>query len=102
MDTIEILEVSVDGTGRLRVVPASNPDKTFRFVYRAAMEIEWDEELQDFYTPIPKDWSYSDWFRQILTAVRSELGVHLRVVPSTAWKNVPTAQCDEMEKDSGQ
>ena len=84
------------------MVPANNPDKTFRFVYRAAMEIRWDEEMQDFYAPTPKDWSYSDWFKQILAAVRSELGVHLRVVPSTVWKNVPTAQRNGMEKDSGQ
>lgn len=101
MDTVDITKISVDSEGRIRVVPAHNPSKMFRFVYRAAMGPEWDEEMQDFYSPIPKEWSHSDWFSQILAAVKSEMGVSLKIVPSTVWENVPTDQRQEIEKENG-
>jgi hypothetical protein len=80
------------------VVPASNPHKMFRFVYRAAMAVEWDEEDASFYTPVPVELSYADWFSRILDAVRSEMGVRLNVDGATAWENVPRALQGEMTR----
>jgi hypothetical protein len=66
------------------------------------MEVDWDEQLEDFYTPIPKEWSYSDWFSQICAAVHSEMGVHLRITSSTVWKNIPDDQRQKIENGSDQ
>lgn len=93
--------ISIDDAGRLRVTPSENPNKIFRFVYRAALEVDWDEQLKDFFTPIPKEWSYADWFSQIRSAVKSEMGIHLRVVSATVWKNISDDQRQEIENESG-
>lgn len=60
----------------------------FRFIYRAAMEVDWDEDEQGFYTPAPRGLSYADWFLKVILAVRSEMGVSLRVEDTTVWENV--------------
>ncbi|WP_370870782.1 hypothetical protein [Bradyrhizobium sp.] len=85
MRSDEIEAVGIDGDGSLWVKPASC---TFPFIYRAAMEVNWDDGRQCLYAPKPREWSYSKWFRQIIDAARSEYGTELRIVPTTSWSNV--------------
>ena len=59
MESIALSKVRIDEAGRLRVIPASNPNKIFRFIYRAAMEVDWDEEERGFFTPVPRELSYA-------------------------------------------
>jgi Integron Cassette Protein Hfx_Cass5 len=91
MNVIAITKVRIDTAGRLHVVPASNPSKMFQFVYRAAMEVNWDEAEQGFYTPVRRELSYADWYLNVLSAVQSEMGISLKLGPATAWENVPPA-----------
>jgi hypothetical protein len=91
MDAIVISKVRIDTAGRLRVVPASNPSQMFRFIYRAAMEVDWDEEERAFYTPVPRELSYADWCAKVITAVQSEMGVSLELEDTTVWENVSPA-----------
>jgi hypothetical protein len=88
MGAIAVSKIRIDDAGRLHVIPASNPSKMFRFVYRAAMGVEWDEEEQGFYTPVPQELSYADWWSTVLAAVKSEMGVSLTLETSTVWENV--------------
>ncbi len=80
-----IAEVSIDTTGRLHVRPAL---ELFPYVWRAAMEVQWSEASGTLHSPVPRAWSYSDWFRQILAAVKDEYGYHLQLTPQTSWCNV--------------
>ena len=80
-----IAEVSIDTSGRLHVRPAL---ELFPYVWRAAMEVQWSEASGTLHSPTPRAWSYSDWFRQILAAVKDEYGCQLQLTPQTFWRNV--------------
>ena len=98
MDLVEINEVRISEDGKLFIKPTSNPSKVFKFVYRAAMEVYWDEDTQCFYTPKPREWTYLDWYKQVLAAVVSEMGVQLSITENTDWKNIPVKVQQEIEQ----
>jgi hypothetical protein len=81
-----ITEVSIDSQGRLHVRPAS---ASFPHVWRAAMEVYWEESSRTLYSPTPREWTYGDWFRQILAAAKDEYGFKLELTASTKWIDVP-------------
>ena len=81
-DAIDLIEI--DGAGQLHVVPSS---RTFPFIYREAMEVQWDAARCSLRSPAPREWSYARWFQQILAAAR-EQDCELYPVASTRWLNV--------------
>jgi hypothetical protein len=87
MRDVVIREIKVDAAGRLVVVPDLPPTEDFRFIYRAAMEVTWDESSRGLSPPVPLPggWSHPDWFQQIRRAVAEEYGVKLLVDPATKW-----------------
>ncbi|WP_390902358.1 hypothetical protein [Sphingomonas bisphenolicum] len=46
----EIEEVGIDAEGRIYVRPAQT---NFNRIYRAAMEVHWDESQRRLYSPVP-------------------------------------------------
>ena len=52
------------------------------------MEVYWDEEQKRLFSPKPKDWTYVDWFNQIIWAAADEYGTWLRLSPGTVWSGV--------------
>jgi len=93
MNVDEIIRVEIDRQGRLCVTPRSGD---FDLVYRAAMEVYWDRERKCLHSPIPREWTYPMWFRQIVAAVADEFGVRLSLSGETLWVNVPDALRAEM------
>ena len=89
MRIIAIQEISIDGTGRLFVRPKLCNDADFALIYRAAAGIDWDADSRSLVAPKPKEWSYLDWFQNILSAVRTEYGDQLTFSSHTRWSNVP-------------
>jgi hypothetical protein len=85
MTSDNIAEIRVDATERLCVVPQS---KSFPYIYRAAMEVQWDDKARHLYSPKPREWSYAQWFRQIIAAVKQEYGCTLVITASTRWQNI--------------
>jgi hypothetical protein len=85
MNADDIALVEIDAGGRLCVSPTS---ASYPFVYRAASEVHWDSHSKYLYSPAPREWSYTRWFRQILDAVKSEYGVTLTFTPQTLWRNI--------------
>jgi integron cassette Hfx-like protein len=88
MNTDHITEIRVDATGRLCVVPKAN---SFPLIYRAAMEVHWDEKGKYLYSPPRREWTYVRWFQQIIAAVKGEYGCALVITSETVWKNVDDA-----------
>jgi Integron Cassette Protein Hfx_Cass5 len=88
MSDVLIVEVEILPTGQLAVHPRDNLSGMFAFIYRAAAQIAWDPDRQSFVSPVPREWSHTDWFRHILSAVRSETGVRLFLSDSTVWINI--------------
>lgn len=82
-DTIEA--IGIDEHGSLWVKPAA---VTFPFIYRAGMEVQWDDQNSRLYSPVPREWTYVDWYVQIKNAVRQEYGVALKIEPTTLWTGI--------------
>jgi len=70
----------------------------FQFIYRAAMEVEWDDVERCFYTPVPQELSYGDWWLKVLAAVESEMGVALKIDGATIWEDVPPSVEQEIRR----
>jgi hypothetical protein len=85
MELEHVREVAIDQSSHLLVWPTK---AEFRQVYRAAMGVQWDEERRCLSAPPPDEWSYSDWYRQIVAAVADEYRQHLIVGPETIWTNI--------------
>ncbi len=92
-DTIEA--VGIDERGSLWVKPAT---AAFAHIYREAMEVHWDAERGCLYSPKPREWSYVDWFRQIIRAVHYQ-GFELALKQSTLWSGI-TPELQQAIKDS--
>jgi hypothetical protein len=80
-----ILEISIDDEARLRVYPST---ATYDFIYRAACEVNWNKEGKFLYSPQPREWSYFDWYTQIVSVVKSEYGNLLIINNNTVWNKV--------------
>ena len=52
------------------------------------MGVGWDEKEKRLFSPKPKEWTYVDWFTQIIWAAADEYGIWLRLTPDTVWLGV--------------
>jgi hypothetical protein len=93
-----ITAVEIDANGRLLVKPGS---ERFPYIYREAMEVGWDAKGEFLFSPRPREWSYFDWFRQILEAAQAQ-GCTLRVSDATRWDNVPADLVAQMKAHAGE
>jgi hypothetical protein len=93
MSSDSVLEVGIDGKGSLYVKPAS---AEFPYIYREAMEVHWDANRGVLFGPPPRKWSYVDWYRQILSAAKTQ-GHLLQVTDDTRWSNIPDPLIQEMK-----
>ncbi|WP_430540609.1 hypothetical protein [Pseudoxanthomonas sacheonensis] len=84
MERDTIAELEIDATGKLYVVPTG---WEFPYIYREAMEVQWDPARRALYAPAPREWSYARWFQQVLDAAR-EQGCELQLASSTKWSNI--------------
>ena len=90
-DTIHILpidnisEVGIDDKQRLYVRPEK---QTFEFIYRAAAEVGWDSKENFLFSPKPKEWTYFDWYKQIVGVVETECNCKLLLTDKTHWSNI--------------
>ncbi len=94
MTSEDIAEVGIDATGSLYVKPKR---QSFPSIYRAAMDVRWDPATERLFAPKPREWSYAEWFRQILHAVAQEYQVALLLGPTTGWFDVPAAVRSDIE-----
>ncbi len=94
MNRDSIAEVEIDGAGRLHIVPSTH---SFPYIYREGIEVNWSESRRSLHSPKPKEWSYSRWFEQILTAARAQ-GCELHVAADTRWLNIdPGTKADLLQ-----
>ena len=89
-----IAEIGIGPAGSLYVVPSEGD---FPFIYRAAMQVGWDDGHRRLFSPIPSEMSYADWFRRILSAVDEEYAVRLTIDAGTIWTDVPSNLRAEIE-----
>lgn len=90
-----IIEIGIDEQERLFIKPES---ATFPFIYRTATEVHWDEKRKVLYSPKPKEWTYTDWYKQIVGVVQTECNHLLHVTDDTIWTNVPSDLKEEISE----
>ncbi len=89
-----IVEVCIDGRNRLLVRSSAT---TFDKIYRAAAGVEWDTAAGALASPVPREFSHSRWFEQIVTAAAGEYGIELTLTSDTSWMGVPADIRREIE-----
>ena len=92
-----IAEIGIDDKGRLYICPAST---SFPYIYRAAMEVGWDDKTGRLFSPQPRKWTYIDWFNQIIAATSDEYGTRLRLTAGTVFVNIPDPLRAEIQSRS--
>ncbi len=82
-----IAEVTLDDAGRLLLKPA---EILFDDLHMAgAWGFRWDAPTSSLAIPLPRQWTYRDWFEHVVTIIGSQYGVHLTVGSETRWIAVP-------------
>ena len=88
MRDVEVKEIWTDDEGRL-CVRLADESLELSHIYRAsASGVEWDEQLRAVCSPVPREWSYADWFIRIVEDARNEYGLDFVLTDSTAWPGI--------------
>lgn len=66
-------------------------------IYRSATEVHWDIKGNFLYSPKPREWSYFDWYKHIVSTILTEYNCHLQVTIRTLWINIPENLKNEIE-----
>ena len=86
MRTDKIIEIEIDESERLLIKPET---EKFTMIYRSASEVHWDNNKNCLYSPKPREWSYLDWYKHIVTLIVTDCNCKLLITQSTKWINVP-------------
>lgn len=92
MERETIKRIEVLGSGELLAILDGEGKPSYQYVYRAGAGVSWDQAQFGFKSTPMKDWSCSHWYRQIVKAVREELGVELGLSNRVTWVQVPTEE----------
>ena len=95
INRIEVLD-----TGELFLGLESQGQPVYEYIYRAAVGVYWDQDEIGFKSTPMKEQSCLQWFKQIVTAARSELGVELKLGSDVIWLNVPAQQKTEIQREA--
>ncbi len=85
MDTEEIKKIWIDKSNRLCIQPQT---VTFEMIYRSAMGVYWDASKNCLYPLSVGSWSPSQWYHQIVSAVKDEYKYQLCITNITQWENI--------------
>ena len=84
MKKISIDKVSFQEDGKLRIYPQV-ASSGYQYIYREACEVYWDQSEKCFFSPVPREWDYKDWFGQIVCVARNGLGIILNLSRKTEF-----------------
>jgi hypothetical protein len=84
-------------SGELLLILESQGEPFYQFVYRGAAGFYWDADKHGFKSTRIREWACSTWFLRIVSVVRQELGIELRLGKEVMWRNVPDQDRAEIE-----
>ena len=91
----KIIKIEIDESGRLLITPES---ERFTMNYRSASEVHWDFEKNSLYSPKPREWTYLDWFKNILSVVEIDYNCKLIINDLTEFINLPESLETEIKE----
>lgn len=83
-EPISCIEIIDSGDLLITLESGGKPD--YQHVYREAREVYWDNLKNGFTSPVPRKWSYFDWFKHICE-VTKEIGINLQLTEKTEFSN---------------
>ena len=83
----QIVKIEALATGELQLVLASGGEHNYQHIYREARGVYWDNEVGAFRGTERKEWSYAEWFAQIVD-VCSSIGVSLHLGAAVEWAGI--------------
>ena len=89
MNLENISSIEMLDSKELIVVIESGGKPSYQFIYREAAEVNWDNQLKAFKSPVPRKWSHSDWFNHIVKVAKN-CGISLVLKDTTGWVNIST------------
>ena len=99
MDTEIINKIELLDSGELLLSIEGNGNSMYQYIYREAAGVYWDQENHGFKSTELKDWSCARWFFHIVDAVKSGLGVELKLSNASVWQNIPEQDKTEIIND---
>lgn len=98
---VEIKEIWIDQ--RRLCVRLADESLDLSHIYRAsASGLEWSEQLRAVCSPVPKEWTYADWFVRIVEDAHNEYGVDFVLTASTAWTGMSAESRASIEQARAQ
>ena len=85
MEEMKINKVSILPDGRLAIFP-SKASSSYQYVYREASAVYWNDNSQYFYSPVPREWDYKNWYEHIISVVRTGLSIRLNLSANTEFE----------------
>ena len=85
LKNVFIEKILLNHDGVLCLVPK---DHDFRMIYRSARGVHWDDANNWLFHNPPQEWEPIQWYRHILSAVKNEYGVILKVCLDTVYENI--------------
>ena len=91
----KIIEIGIDNLERLYLKPET---EKFTMIYRSAAEVHWDNSSKFLYSPKPREWTYLDWFKHIVSLIKTDYSCELFLNEETIWVNIPEQLRTEIER----
>jgi hypothetical protein len=80
-----IAEIFIDGIGRLCIKPEK---EKFVMIYRSATEVHWDANRNLLYSSKPREWTYFNWYKHIVSTIFTECNCRLKITNHTKWVSI--------------
>lgn len=80
--------IELDAKGHLQIYPDVNSSGDFKFIYRDASGVIWNETRQALVANEPDRWEPNRLFGQIICSVINEYGIKLEIIDTTKWSNI--------------
>ena len=90
MTDLLLAKVELLNGSRVAITPA-RPNASYQYVYRAALGVEWNNELGKFFSPSDymlesrKDWTVLENMDLLVVALKDEMGLQPIATADTEW-----------------
>ncbi|MDR3264116.1 MAG: hypothetical protein LBT30_07400 [Clostridiales bacterium] len=94
-ENVFIEKISLDKNGILSIAPKNG---SFEFIYRSATGVRWNENKRCLFHKLSVDDVSVLWlYKEILSAIKSEYGVILKISPETIFENLNSSNITDIK-----
>jgi hypothetical protein len=91
-----VLEVRRTESNKLLLI-VEKGDSSYQYVYREAVGVYWNEEMNGFESTAIKEWDIRRWYDHILKTVKDTLGVELILKHDVQYSGLTQADVNEIQ-----